>query len=199
MMNYLKKILAGLVILLSLPSLAQEKMDFEISVAGFSIGEMTAVKTKKGDESFYDLKSEVSFWFFGKVNVDYSINSHFKGEQLIKAKAETKSNKGEFASDIVWKNDRYVVEATSYQYEKDTVINNPLFFSSARLYFEEPVGQKIFMAENFGLPSPITKYKDYYEVNVNGNKNRFYYENGKFQKAVMQSPIKNYVIKRKSP
>ncbi|AFL85262.1 hypothetical protein Belba_2719 [Belliella baltica DSM 15883] len=176
---------------------AQEKMEFEISVAGFSIGEMQAVKTQKGEESFYEITSEVGFWFFGKVNVDYSINSYYKGNQLIEAKSRTVSNKGNFASDINWKDGKYIVEATSYKYEKDTVINHPIFFSSAALYFEEPKNHKLFMAENFGLPSKITKYSDHYEVNVNGNRNKFYYINGKFDKAVMESPIKNYVIKRK--
>ncbi|WP_188439585.1 DUF6134 family protein [Belliella aquatica] len=176
---------------------AQEKMDFEISVAGFSIGEMQAVKTVKGEESYYEITSEVGFWFFGKVNVDYSINSHYKGAQLVEAKSRTASNKGDFSSDIKWKDGKYVVEATSYKYEKDTVINHPLFFSSAALYFEEPKNHKLFMAENFGLPSKITKHSDYYEVVVNGNRNKYYYVNGKFDKAVMESPIKNYVIKKK--
>jgi hypothetical protein len=176
---------------------AQEKIDFEISVAGFSIGEMHAIKTLKGNDAFYEIRSEVGFWFFGKVNVDYAINSHYKGAQLVEAKSRTASNKGDFGSDIQWKDGKYIVEANSYKYEKDTVINYPLYFSSAALYFEEPKNHKLFMAENFGLPSKITKYNDHYEVVVNGNKNKYYYVNGKFDKAVMESPIKNYIIKRK--
>ncbi|MFD2036035.1 DUF6134 family protein [Belliella marina] len=177
--------------------LAQEQVDFDITVAGFSIGEMKATKTSKGEETFYELTSEVGFWFFGKVNVDYSINSHFKGDQLMEAQAKTKSNKGDFASDIQWDDEQYIVKATSYKYEKDTIINHPIHFSSAMLYFQEPKDHKLFMAENFGLPSVITKHKDYYEVSVNGNRNKFYYVDGKLEKAVMENPIKNYVIKRK--
>jgi hypothetical protein len=52
------------------------------------------------------------------------------------------------------------------------------------------------MAENYGISSPIKKKGDYYEVDVNGNKNKFYYLNGKLEKAIMQNPVKNYVIKR---
>lgn len=174
-----------------------EIIDFEITVAGFSIGEMQATKTNKGEESFYEISSEVGFWFFGKVNVDYSIISHFIGKQLINAQAKTTSNKGNFASDIRWIDDKYVVEATSYKYENNSIINEPLFFSSAVLYFEEPKNHKVFMAENYGLPAYIIKHKGYYEVNVNGNRNKYYYINGEFDRAIMQSSIKNYVIKRK--
>ncbi|MCH7396851.1 hypothetical protein MM236_02585 [Belliella sp. DSM 107340] len=196
-MKKTKLILIVLLFVTSRLVIAQEKIKFDVTVAGFSIGEMEAIKTVKGEETYYDISSEVGFWFFGKVNVEYSINSHFKGTQLIDAKAKTKSNKGDFASDIQWIKDKYVIEATSYKYEKDTVVNHPLHYSSAMLYFEEPTNHKLFMAENYGLPSTIVKKKDHYEVNVNGNRNKFYYVNGKFDKAIMESPIKNYVIKRK--
>jgi hypothetical protein len=45
---------------------AQEKIDFEISVAGFSIGEMHAIKTLKGNDTFYEIRSEVGFGFLEK-------------------------------------------------------------------------------------------------------------------------------------
>ena len=174
---------------------AQETRTYQVSVAGISIGEMKAHKNHQGEETRYRIESEVSFWFFGRISVDYFINTRYKGEHLVHSESATSSNRGDFASSIVWQGDHYDITATSYKYEKDTVINHLMDFSSAKFYFEEPTEVNIFMAENFGMPSPVRKLKDYYEVNVNGNKNRFYYKNGKLDYAVMESPIKNYVIK----
>ena len=182
-------------------TLAQEVIEFEVSVAGFNIGEMTAKKSIQGANSTYEINSNVGFWFFGTVSVDFKIRSQYEGKLLTAATATTKSNKGDFHSNVKWIADKgeYKINATSYKYKLDTVVNRPFHFSSVKLYFEEPKQQNEFMAENFGLPSPIRKVNDYYEVNVNGNKNRFFYSDGKLVKAIMQSPIKNYVITRKNP
>ncbi len=176
-------------------AIAQETRKYQVTVAGINIGEMMAHKNKKGEETHYRIESEVSFWFFGRISVDYFINTKYKGEHLMHSESKTSSNRGDFASSIVWKGNHYDVEATSYKYEKDTIINHLMDFSSAKFYFEEPKNVKLFMAENFGMPSPVRKVKDYYEVQVNGNKNRFYYVDGKLDYAIMESPIKNYVIK----
>ena len=177
--------------------IGQEEVKYDINVAGISIGEMTAVKKKAGQKTFYDVRSEVSFWFFGRVELDYLVKTEYQDRQLMFSDAQSKSNRGDFRTIIKWNKDHYQVDAKSYKYENNAPIRKPLYFSSAVFFFEEPTNIKEFMAENFGLASPIKKVKDYYEVDVNGNKNKYYYVNGILDKAVMYSPIKNYVIKRK--
>lgn len=171
---------------------------FDISIAGISIGELVAKKELKGEEVHYELKSAVNFWFFGKINLDYLTEAIYRDKMLIKAITTSKTNKGDFGAKIDWLNDHYVIKATNYKYELDTTVHKPYYFSSAVFYFEEPKQVKEFIPEAYGRPSLIKKTKDYYEVNVNGNKNRFFYINGKLDKAIMEFPIKNYVIKRKS-
>jgi hypothetical protein len=175
----------------------QDEVKYDVSVAGISIGEMTAVKKKTGQKTFYDVKSEVSFWFFGKINLDYLVKTEYQEKQLMIADVQSKSNRGDFRTLIKWNNDHYQVDAKSYKYDNNTSVRKPLYFSSAVFFFEEPKDIKEFMAEGFGLVSPIKKIKDYYEVDVNGNKNKYYYVDGVLDKAVMYSPIKNYVVKRK--
>jgi hypothetical protein len=170
---------------------------FDISIAGISIGEMVAKKETLGGEVHYELKSSVNFWFFGKVNLDYLTESFFRDKMLVKANTTSKTNRGNYGAKIDWMKDHYVVNATNYKYELDTIIHKPYYYSSAVFYFEEPKQVREFIPEAYGRPSPIKKIKDYYEVNVNGNKNRFYYINGKLDKAIMEFPIKNYVVKRK--
>jgi hypothetical protein len=53
------------------------------------------------------------------------------------------------------------------------------------------------ISETFGLASKINEIEPHiYQIEVNGNQNDFFYENGEMEKAMMESPIKNYVIKR---
>ncbi|EKB48489.1 hypothetical protein B879_02890 [Cecembia lonarensis LW9] len=176
---------------------AQDVIKYDVSIAGISIGEMVAKKERNGSQTQYELKSQVSFWFFGKINLDYLTHAVYQGRQLINAKMTSKTNRGDFESNIRWTGDQYKIQSSNYKHELDTAIQRPFYYSAAVFYFEEPSQAQEFMAEAYGLPSPIKKVKDYYEVNVNGNKNRFYYVNGELDKAVMEFPIKNYVIKRK--
>lgn len=178
---------------------AQDMQQYDISIAGISIGEMTATKKATGEISQIDIKSKVGFWFFGKIELDFHTTSVFNGNHFIKSDTKTKSNKGDFQSLITWEKDHYNVNSRNYKYELDTEVKRKVFFSSASFYFEEPKNVKEFFAEGYGLVCPVTKHKDHYEVNVNGNKNRFYYVNGKLDKAVMEFPIKNFVVKRKTP
>jgi hypothetical protein len=176
---------------------AQEIIKYDVSIAGITIGEMVAKKEKKGTEIQYELKSQVSFWFFGKINLDYLTRAVYQGKQLMNAKMISKTNRGDFESNIQWEGEQYEIQSSNYKHELDTVIQRPFQYSAAVFYFEEPTQVQEFIAEAYGLPSPIKKVKDYYEVNVNGNKNRFYYKDGELDRAVMEFPIKNYVVKRK--
>ncbi|WP_373521112.1 DUF6134 family protein [Aquiflexum sp.] len=181
----------------SVTVLAQEEVKYDISVAGISIGEMTAVKKKSGQKTFYDVKSEVSFWFFGRINVDYTVKTEFLDKQLILADSQSKTNRGDFRTLVKWEKDHYKVDSKNYKYDNNKPIRKPLYCSSSVFFFEEPTNFNEFMAEGYGLVSPIKKVKDYYEVDVNGNKNKYYYVNGVLDKVVVYSPIKNYVVKRK--
>lgn len=186
-----------IIFFLPLMVFGQEEVKYDVSVAGISIGEMTAVKRKSGQKTFYEVKSEVSFWFFGKINLEYFVKTEFLEKQLLYADTQSKTNRGDFRTLVQWDKDHYKVDSKNYKYENNDPIRKPLHFSSAVFFFEEPNGINQFLAEGYGLLSPIKKVKDYYEVDVNGNKNKYYYVNGVLDKAVMYSPIKNYVVKRK--
>ncbi|MBW3468494.1 DUF6134 family protein [Arthrospiribacter ruber] len=176
---------------------AQETVLCDITVAGIKIGEMEAIK--KIDASFesYEIQSQVRFWFFSWIDVSFDAEAQYENGILQEAKSNTSSNRGDFSSHILLDNGRYQVNAKMYKFENEDPVLETVHLSTSKLYFEEPIDNAIFLAENFGLLSRIKKKGNYYEVEVNGNKNRFYYENGDFVKAVMQSPIKNYVVSRK--
>lgn len=176
----------------------QDFIEFDISVAGINIGEMKATQMKSDDKLKIEIQSQVRFWFFTWVEVKFDSESNYHNGFLVHAASNTASNKGDFSSSIYWNKDKYIVNSNAYKFENKTPLPDLIAYSTSKLYFEEPNENDVFLAENFGVISMISKRKDYYEVEVNGNRNKFYYENGLFVKAVMQSPIKNYVVSRKS-
>jgi hypothetical protein len=63
------------------------------------------------------------------------------------------------------------------------------------MYFDKPApGQKIY-ADNFGLLTPAEKSEDQMIVRIQGNANRYFYENGAMYEATMYHPVKNYRVK----
>lgn len=170
--------------------------DYEISVLGFKIGEMTANRSKNGDSTVYKVKSAVSFWFFGKVNVDFSVDTKLLDKQIVWSRSFSSSNKGDFKSELKWNGQYYDVDAATYKFENKKPIKEPLYLSGSMLFFHEPKGGENSLGEVYGLVSKVKKIENNgYEVTINGNTNKYYYKNGVMVLAEMESPIKNYVIK----
>lgn len=177
---------------------AQERHEYEITIAGFSIGGMTATKTQEGDTTTFQLTSKVSLWLFGQINIDYVTDVKYVGNRLIRSAVASQTNRGDFLSRIWLQDGAYQVDAKSYKYELETVIRETITYSAVRLFFEEPVGKTRMIAENYGVFGSIKALgNSEYETLANGNKNKYTYIDGKLDRAVMHSPIKNYVIKRK--
>lgn len=169
---------------------------YEIAVLGFTIGGMTASRDIQRDTTIYKVKSNVSFWFFGKVNAEIKVDSRTKSDQVVWSRSTSSTNKGDFKSEVKWNGSSYDVDASSYKFDNDNSINYPISISSVMLFFNEPKGNEDFLGEVLGLVSKVKRIANNgYEVNINGNTNRYYYHNGVMVKAEMSSPIKNYIIK----
>jgi len=169
---------------------------YEITVLGFNIGEMKANRSTNKDTTIYSVSSNVSFWFFGKVNMGFTVDTRLKNKQIVWTRSFSRTNKGNFESEVKWNGSFYNVDASTYEFENKKSIEDPLFLSSVMLFFHEPKGGEDFLGEVFGLVSKVKKIENNgYEVTVNGNTNRYYFKNGVMVKAEMESPIKNYLIK----
>ena len=172
--------------------------NYDIVLAGFTIGSMKADKTTASNGEDYQLHSNVEFWFFGKIHVEFLQKAHYENGQLMKANTNSDSNRGNFVTTVVWNKDHYDVDANSYKFHNEEPINQVIKGSTARLYFHEPKAGDIIISENFGMPTTVREIeKGVYEIEVNGSMNRFYYEGGVLQKVVLENNIKNYSIKRR--
>jgi len=170
---------------------------YEILLAGFQIGNMEVEENKKGSIIEYNLESLVSFWFFGKVNVELTIKSTYKDGMMIKSESKSVSNRGSFYSIIQWTGKSYLIDSHTYKFDNTKSIPNLIPFSTVKFYFQKPKNGLNMISETFGLASKITEIEPHgYEIEINGNRNKFFYENGEMEKALMENPIKNYVIKR---
>lgn len=177
---------------------AIEKREYDITAAGIRIGEMTATREKIDNQTWYTLRSEVSFWFFVRINVLYTVKSLYRDNQLITSSVETHTNKGNFTSTVTWNNDHYKVRVDGYKYKNDVPIKDPIRYNSARLYFEYPQAISTVLADNLGIMVPAENVEqDVYTVTVQGKKNKFYFRKGKIVRGVMHHPIKNFEVSLK--
>ncbi|WP_140160575.1 DUF6134 family protein [Algoriphagus antarcticus] len=171
---------------------------YDIVLAGFTIGSMQADKTTLPTGEDYQIHSKVEFWFFGKIHVEFLQNVKFQDGQLIKATTKSDSNRGNFVTTIDWNKDHYDIDANSYKFHNEDPINQAVFGTPAKLYFQEPKDGDILISENFGMLTTVREVdKGVYEIDVNGNMNRFQYENGILQKVILENNIKNYSIQRR--
>jgi hypothetical protein len=174
----------------------QQSANYEIVVLGMRIGTMKAQKINQLDSVIYKVDSQVKFWFFGNVELKFNTRSHFLAGKLVKARSDSKTNRGDFASRIDWKGTHYAVNAESYEYENGKPLKGPLIWSSTKMFFHEPTDREVFLSEVYGVTGPIKKIgPGAYEITVDGNTNRYYYEGGKLEKIVLENPIKNYQVR----
>lgn len=175
---------------------AVEKREYDITVAGITIGEMTAThETSGNDLTYYSLISKVSFWFFVRINVEYSVTSIYRKDHLIASAVTTNSNRGNFKSTILWANDHYNVHVEGYKYTNDEDIVDSIRYNSARMYFEHPTPNASVLADNYGVVVPAENIRaNVYGVSVKGNRNQFFFDGGKVIRAIMHHPIKNFEV-----
>ena len=174
-----------------------ETVRYEILVLGIKIGNMSAQKVAAGDSVQYVVDSQVKFWFFGDVDLKLLTRSHFSGGNIVRTYSESKTNRGNFSSKITWKGTQYAVDAKSYKYANATSLKGPLAWCSTKLFFQEPTGKELFLSEVYGVAAPIKKIgPGVYEVQVEGNTNRYHYQGGTLVKIVVENTIKDYQVRR---
>jgi len=190
-------IFIGMIVSTAKAQTQKEIANYEIVVLGLKIGNLSAQKLAGADSVRYTVDSRVKFWFFGDVDLQFLTRSHFKGGKIIKTFSESKTNRGNFDSKVNWTGAQYQVDAKSYKYANRTSLKGPLSWSSSKLFFTEPSGQELFLSEVYGVSAPIKKIKPgVYEIEVEGNTNQYHYQGGKLVKIVVESPIKDYQVRR---
>ena len=187
--------------LLVKPAFSQEKTEtlrYEIVVLGLKIGELVVEKGPEVNNSqTFKVESFVKFWFFGNVDLRFLTISQFQNEAIVKTKSESRTNRGDYLSTVEWNGNHYEVDAYTYEYENHKPIKGPLTWCSTKLFFEEPKHGDVFLSEVYGVSQKIIQVEpEVYEIQIDGNRNRYFYKSGILEKVVLENPIKNYQIRR---
>lgn len=173
---------------------AQEK-NYEISVAGVHIGDMTVQRYTSGSLSYYEIKSKVSLWLLFRIDVEYNMISAYQGNQLVSSTSETHSNKGDFKSTTKWNGKYYVIDIDGYKYKKDTTINRPIYFNAGKLYFEKPADDQLIYADNFGILTKAEANGNSIVMDILGKTNTYNYSGGVMSDAKMYNPLKDFRVR----
>ncbi len=191
----------GLILLCFLFSAAflqAETRVFDIDIANVKVGNMVVEKVVKDSLTIYIFRSEVDAWMLVRVHISHLITCIYKGEKLVKADIHSVINKEIYNSTVMWNKDHYDFDCSTYKYHKAGILAESLDFSVVKMYFEEPTGKEKIFAENYGLICPIRILKpSTYCLEVEKNKNTFHYSHGSVDHVDMETPLFNYVIRRK--
>ncbi len=131
-----------------------------------------------------------------KVKIAYKIVVKFDSNQLIESKVNSLANGNSYHSTIIWNSDHYDMDCHTYKYDYTAKRTEEIKSSLLQLYFIKPETDVTMISENYGKEATVKKIaEDIYQVETQGNKNKYHYKNGILVMAEMHSPIKNYLIK----
>jgi hypothetical protein len=165
-------------------------------VAGIRVGSMVATRTISEDITVYNLKSDVNIYLFHWYRVLDEITSTYSNGKLLNATIKTSVGHKNYSSTVEWRKDHYEINIKGYNYSKTCTEANPITWSVARLYFEEPPYVAEIFSEDYGIFSEVYVIKPHCDQLVLlGKKDKFIYENNELHKADMQSTIKDFIIK----
>lgn len=196
----MKKLLLLLVVCLPFPVNAQatETHHYAIEMAGIRVGTMTAVREQHADNrSTYTLISDVKVGLLVyTVKIYYKVISQFVGQKLMLSTVNAQTNRGNYASRTEWKDDRYVISANQYKYDRQAVERANIDFSVSSLYFYEPTGRKKVYAEYFGDYFILSKTTaGTYRALLADREDEYVYEKGRLVKVIKHNKVKNFVVR----
>jgi len=177
----------------------QERTMFDIEIAKIKVGSLCTEKIVRDSMTIYIFRSEVDAGFIKRVKVSHTISCVYIHKKLIRANINSVINGEKYISSVNWNTDHYDYDCSTYKYHRSGKIIGDIDFSVVKMYFEEPSGNHMVLAENYGLLCSLNCTKPFtYHLDVDKNSNTFHYANGLMQQVEMDTPLFNYVIKRKT-
>ncbi|MAL60183.1 MAG: hypothetical protein CMC14_09055 [Flavobacteriaceae bacterium] len=193
-----KTILICLFIFKSLIGSGQtQTLNYDLSVAGNSIGMLTAVKTVSKNTITYTANSLATVHLFGETQISTSLtvvsmdgilqSSHYKIEKNGTLNDE---------STTILKNGVYYINHNG----KTSQINTPIKFSTTMLYFDEPKKVSSVFAELEGINKDFVNLgSSTYQLTdpSNHHTNSYTYENGILKEALISHTLFNFKLSLK--
>jgi len=197
--KYTSYILSGLVLFLfSFTPTSKIVHEYNITVAGVKVGELTATMEVENDFTTYTLSSDVSVYILHRYRVKDDLKAVYKGKSLQYATVKTSVGKNDYFSAIIWTKDHYDININAYKYEKHSIETKPIEYSVAKIYFEQPASNEQIFSEDYGVYSNANFIEgNLLQLVFLGKRDKFTYADGNMLKADMQSAIRDFIITRK--
>ena len=175
-----------------------QKFEYEVIVYNRIIGTFSASKTDLYLQSVYRLETNISTRIIKRIDYDFAMMSSYEDSKLIHSDLKNYMNKElRKSSTVDFDGSKYLIKT-----ENETLTHNEMVvnYSSASLYFEEPIGRKFLFSENYGINLPISEVSAHkYMVKLpNGDKNYYEYLNGEVVCVEFDKSVINVRMKRKS-
>ncbi|WP_159477266.1 DUF6134 family protein [Dyadobacter sp. 3J3] len=145
------KVIIAILSLCCIPSFGRcqpspDTLNYMIEVASFKVGTMMATRLHLGNgKTKYTLISNVKVnLLLYHLKLFYKVESNYMNNKLITAFVNTKSNKGNFYTQVIEVNGRYFIKAHQYSHHLETIETDPILYSVAKAFFERPRQGKVF-------------------------------------------------------
>ncbi len=155
-----------------------QTVHYKIIWRGDSVGYINAYRFDSANFEVYKLKSEVSFWFFGRRLIKTEYSEIFKEQILISSEARYfKDDKLREDCSTIFRNSQYDITLNG---SKQPSIADPIKISTTTILFRKPEGTKAVYSERFGEMMDLERINDssFRIEKANGRFNVYSFENG---------------------
>ena len=151
-------------------------LNYEVVKGSKKLGDMTVKRTALENQTYYEINSKVTFRILFSFVVDYESTSEYKYGQLVKEYTHNQlSGNTQKKSTIWWDGQTYTLDLDGSRIH----VKEPINYSVAAVYYEEPDHQKKVYSPQFGEFLTFKKIKDHvYELESPDGRNEYYYTNG---------------------
>ena len=191
----MRHFLITIIILNSLLIEAQnETLNYDLSVAGNSIGTLIAVKSIRGTSINYTANSTATVHLFGETQIATSLTVGFDGGILQSSHYKIEKN-GTL-------NDESIITLDNGVYSinhngKNSQFKSPITYTTTMLFFEEPKQVNTVFAELEGINKNIAKTEtSVYQLTDPSNQhtNKYIYDNGVLVEATISHTLYNFKL-----
>jgi len=182
-------------VLSNLIAVAQEKtLNYDLIIAGNSIGTLTATKTIVGNTITYTANSSATVHLFGETQISTSLTVEFTNGILQSSQYKIEKNgRLNDESTTILKNGTYYINHSG----KTSQIDTPITYSTTMLYFDEPKKVNTVFAELEGINKNIASLDGYvYQLTDPGNNhtNTYSYKKGILKEAIISHALFNFKL-----
>ena len=165
------------------PKSEVQRMQYRVFLDGRAIGTYDVNRTDLNGSSHFRVETNMAVGLIRKSEHRFSLLSSFNDSKLLSSNLKTWVNqKLETSSDLRWNGEQYVKQDGE---NLTDICTDLVSYSSACVYFVEPVNRTSLFYEKYGKDLTLFKLEDHkYEVKLpNGTFERYTYKDGLVSKV----------------